>query len=145
MNETDFIRQQLAAERAHLREILEAVRHGSDTARRTRPVERYIEWASARLVTQLRAQLTALQAAGAGGPALGPDKLAKLEKISTAAARPTETGLLESLAIWGDALDVMAGTTWRIGQWRAAAQLTADTILEERQLYSAARNAAGLS
>jgi hypothetical protein len=145
MNETDFIRQQLAAERAHLREILEAAREGSGTIRQTRPVEQYIEWASGRLVTQLRAQLTALQAAGAGGPALGPDELAKLEKISTAATRSTDTRLLESLASWGDALDVMASKSLRIGHWRAAAQLTADTILEERQLYFAARDAAGLS
>jgi hypothetical protein len=145
MNETDFIRQQLAAERAHLREILAALRQGSETIRQTRPVERYIEWAKGRLVTQLRAQLTALQASGADGPVLGPDKLEELETIATAATRSTETRQLESLALWGDALDVMASKTLRIGQWRAAAQLTADTILEERQLYSAARDAAGLS
>jgi hypothetical protein len=145
MNETDFIRQQLAAERAHLREILEAVRQGSGASRLSRPVEQYLEWASRRLVAQLRTQFTALQAAGAAGPALGPEMLAKLEKIATAASRATEARLLESLAVWGDALDVMAGKALRIGQWRAAAQLTADTILEERQLYGAARAAAGHS
>jgi hypothetical protein len=145
MNETDFIRQQLSAERAHLREILEAVRQDSGARRLSRPVKQYIEWASRRLVTQLRTQLAALQAAGAAGPALGPDMLAKLEKISTAVSRCGETSLLESLASWGDALDVMAAKSLRIGHWRAAAQLTADTILEERQLYGAARAAAGPS
>jgi hypothetical protein len=145
MNETDFIRQQLAAERAHLREILAAVPQGAGLSRPTRPVEQYLEWASGRLVTQLRAQLAALTAAGAGGPALGPEMLAKLEQIATAASRAAEPRLLESLAIWGDALDVMAGKTLRVGHWRAAARLTVDTILEERQLYGAARDAAGRS
>jgi hypothetical protein len=145
MNETDFIRQQLAAERAHLREILAAVRPGLGSGRPSRPVEQYVEWASRRLVTQLSTQLAALQAAGAAGPELGPDMLAKLEQIATAPNRSREPRLLESLAIWGDALDVMAGKALRIGHWRAAADLTADTILEERQLYFAARDAAGHS
>jgi hypothetical protein len=69
--------------------------------------------------------------------------LAKLERIATAPNRSSEPRLLESLAIWGDALDVMAGKALRIGHWRAAGALTADTILEERQLYFAARDAAG--
>jgi hypothetical protein len=145
MNETDFIRQQLAVERAHLREILEAVRDDSGPSRPARPIEQYIEWASRRLVMQLRAQLAALQAAGAAGPTLEADMPAKLDRIAAAVSRFSEPRLLESLASWGDALDVVAAKALRIGQWRAGAQLTADTILEERQLYGAARAAAGHS
>jgi hypothetical protein len=35
----------------------------------------------------------------------------------------------------------MAGSALRIAHWRRAVHLSADTILEERQLYAAARGA----
>jgi len=42
-------------------------------------------------------------------------------------------------------LETVAGRTLRIQHWRQAAQLSADSILEERQLYAAARSAVSLA
>jgi hypothetical protein len=150
MNETDFIRQQLAAERAHLREILLAVR-GHGALKVTRPISAYVEWASRRLVDQLHAHRTALQAL----PTIAAITRAQLNAVGTAATEAAEVAaarsfdvhakrLLALLEAWSDALDAVAGATLRIGHWRQAAHLSADSILEERQLYAAARGAAGL-
>ncbi|HEY4339197.1 MAG TPA: hypothetical protein VGM97_04570 [Steroidobacteraceae bacterium] len=150
MNETDFIRQQLAAERAHLREILLAVR-GHSALKPTRPISAYVEWASRRLVDQLQAHRTALQAV----PTIAAATRAQLNAVGTAAIEAAEaaparsfnvhdTRLLALLEAWSDSLDAVAGATLRIGHWRQAAHLSADSILEERQLYAAARGAVGL-
>ena len=53
--------------------------------------------------------------------------------------------LLAVLDAWTEPLDILAGQTLRIGHWRQAAQLSADSILAERQLYAAARSAVGLA
>ncbi len=53
--------------------------------------------------------------------------------------------LMPALTQLEASLDALAGGTFRVNHWRRAAQLNADTILEERQLYVAARSAAGLS
>jgi hypothetical protein len=151
MNETDFIRQQLAAERAHLREILLAVPQGTPPIKMARPVAAYIEWASRRLLNQLSAHRGALQAV----PTIAAATRAQLTEVSTAASDALEAAAARSLNIqakrllrlleaWSDSLDAVAGATLRIGHWRQAAHLSADTILEERQLYAAARVAAGL-
>jgi hypothetical protein len=152
MNETDFIRQQLAAERAHLREILLAVPEESGPVNMARPVTAYIEWARRRLLNQLGAHRCALQAV----PTMGAATHAQLSALSTAATQAVEAAaaaslnvqakrLLALLEAWSDTLDALAGATLRIAHWRQAAHLSADTILEERQLYAAARGAAGLT
>ena len=152
MNESDFIRQQLAAEHAHLREILKAVSAAGPVIGNSRPVADYIEWARRRLLAQLDAHRSALQAAHAPGA----DTRAHLARLCGAAAQLAEDGaarpaqvlaarLVALLDAWDGPLDTLAGRTLRIGHWRQAAHLSADTILEERQLYAAARGAAGLS
>jgi hypothetical protein len=152
MNETDFIRQQLAAERAHLREILRAVPPEMGPVKVARPISAYVEWASRRLLDQLSAHRTALQAV----PAMAAAARAQLIEVSTAAGQALEaaaahsfharaTRLLALLDTWTEPLDALAGATLRIGHWRQCAPLSADTILEERQLYAAARAAAGLT
>jgi hypothetical protein len=151
MNETDFIRAQLAAERGHLRDILEAVRAGTLEVGAARPAAAYIEWARQRLVAQLDAHRRALEAM----PATGADTRAQLAKLAGAAAGLAENAtvrplngvaerLLALLNAWSDSLDSLAGRTLRVGHWRQAAQLSADTILEERQRYAAARGARGV-
>ena len=151
MNETDFIRQQLAAERGHLREILLHVRRHNGAAQAARPVVAYVEWASRRLLEQLGAHRAALQAL----PTLAAATRAQLTQVANAATEADAVGtappltlqaarVLALLEAWNEPLDEVAGATLRIGHWRRCAQLSADTILEERQLYAAARAAAGL-
>ncbi len=62
MNETDFIRQQLALERAHLREMLNAVRREMTPVDAPRPLAIYLDWAGERLLARLKALRAALQA-----------------------------------------------------------------------------------
>jgi hypothetical protein len=152
MNESDFLREQLAVERAHFREILQAVWAGDAAVSHSRPVALYIEWARRRLVTQLHAHQTALQAL----PDLAPDTRSQLAVVATALvaledphpAPPTAAQaepLLALLDAWNEPLESLVSKALRTGHWRQAAHLTADTILEERQLYAAARGAVGLS
>jgi hypothetical protein len=152
MNEIDYVRGQLAAERAHLREILRVLHAGTAPIGHPRPAQLYVDWAGRRLVQQLTALQTALQAASESGP----DTRAQLTGLRSAMARLTDTTsvpsphlhaepLLAVLEAWSDPLDVLAGTTLRVAHWRQAAHLSADTILEERRLYAAARGAMGLS
>ena len=152
MNESDFLRGQLAAERAHFREILQAVRAGTATVSHSRPVALYIEWARRRLVTQLQAHQTALEAL----PELPAAARAQLAGMTTAlvavedAPHPVPATavqaerLLVLMDAWNESLESLVGQTLRTPHWRQAAHLTADTILEERQLYGAARGAVGL-
>jgi len=136
MNETDFIRQQLAAERAHLRQILDALPPASAAGAPARPVALYIDWAGRRLLQQFQAHCATLQAV----PALGLEttRPLHLQAERLLALMPALTQLEASL-------DALAGGTFRVSHWRQAAQLNADTILEERRLYAAARGAAGLT
>jgi hypothetical protein len=136
MNETDFIRAQLAAERAHLREILAAVHSGTAAMADAPCVTQYLEWASQRLGQQIAAHQAALGASDHGGaaPALAQES----------AARRAQR-LLALLEAGAEPLDTLACTTLRISHWRQAARLSADSILEERQLYAAARSAVGLA
>jgi hypothetical protein len=149
MNETDFIRQQLATERAHLREILRALRPTTAADRPPHPVALYLDWAGRRLISQVSAHHTALQGAAVLAPALRE----QLAAAANAATQASDAGaaspaalraerLLAVLDAWCDPLDAAAGTALRIAHWRRAAHLSADTILEERQLYAAARGAA---
>jgi hypothetical protein len=151
MNETGYLRQQLALERAHLLEIIQALHQGSDAVRRSRPVTDYIDWAGGRLVRQLQALGQALPAA-----ATGADLHARLARLTSATAVVADGGngglsdlraerLLALLGAWSEPLETLAGRTLHLTQWRRAAQLSADTILQERQLYTAARAAAGRS
>jgi hypothetical protein len=141
MNETDFIRQQLTVERAHLREILQAVRH-SGGARAARPVALYIDWAGRRLLNQLAAHRSGLHSA-----ALDAGSAAQLATVATRAADTDRSRaphlqiepLLAVVEAWSESLDALAGRTLRVTHWREAAQLSADSILEERQLFAAAR------
>jgi hypothetical protein len=152
MNETDFIRQQLAMERAHLREILQAVNPETGAGKVARPISAYIEWAGRRLCQQLDAHRTALNDLPTSAPAIR----AQLTELASAASQAAEAGaarsfnghakrLLTLLGAWSDSLDGAAGALLRVGHWRQAARLNADTILEERQRYAAARAAAGLT
>ena len=150
MNETDFIRRQLAAERAHLREILEAVRDGTAGAGTTRAVAQYLEWAGQRLAQQLAAHHSALQALG--DSAATPPLSRMAAALERAGASPTQRQpapraeqWLALLDAWTGPLDTLAGSALRVNHWREAAGLTADSILQERQLYAAARSAAGLT
>jgi hypothetical protein len=147
MNESEYLRQQLATERAHLREILQAVRAGTAGVGNARPVADYIDWASHRLVAQLSAHCVALQS----GSGTAAETRAQLNKVSGAMSAATATAphgvaepLLALLDAWSDSLDSLAGHTLRAAHWRQAAQLNADTILAERRLHAAARAAAGL-
>lgn len=148
MNETDFIRQQLATERAHLREVLQSVRQASGHAG-SHPVAVYIDWAGRRLTAQVEAHRTALR----GAATLNPAMQSQLAAAATA-ARAAQAGaastlplraeqLLAVLDAWSEPLDAAAAGVLRVSHWRQAAHLTADTILEERQLYAAAHGAAG--
>jgi hypothetical protein len=152
MHETDFIRQQLAAERAHLREILLAVPQALGPVKMAPPVTAYVDWASRRLLDQLSAHRTALQAV----PTMAAATRAQLSEVATAASQVVEATaarsfdsqakrLLALLDTWSEPLDALAGATLRIGHWRQVAYLSADTILEERQRYAAARAAAELT
>jgi hypothetical protein len=148
MNETDFIRQQLAAERSHLREVLEAVRRGTAANGNARPVALYIDWASRRLVPQLAAHQAALEVLDSGPAAQQLARVAAAVSKVTATERQSAQRaerLLAVLDAWTEPLDILAGQTLRIGHWRQAARLSADSILEERQLYAAARSAVGLA
>jgi len=149
LNETGVIRQQLAVERDHLREILESVRRASAPAT-ARAVCEYIDWAARRLLLQLQAHHDAL----AGTPDPGPGRAAELARLSGAAAQLADRAgqrpmseraeqLQALLAAWSESLEQRAAATLRVAHWRRAAQLSADSILEERQLYAAARAAAG--
>lgn len=143
MHETEFIRRQLALERTHLREILEALRRGAAVGGNSRALADYLDWAGRRLVGQLDAHRIALQAA----PLLSADTRAQLAQLSGAAA-PLQGGtepLLALIAAWTDPLETQAARTLPIAHWRQVVHLSADTILQERQLYAAARDAAGLS
>ena len=143
MNETDFIRQQLAAERSHLREVLEAVRRGTAANGNARPVALYIDWASRRLVPQLAAHQAALEVLDSGPAA---QQLARVAAaVSKVTATERQSAQRAELDAWTEPLDILAGQTLRIGHWRQAARLSADSILEERQLYAAARSAVGLA
>ena len=150
MNETDFIRQQLAAERSHLREVLEAVRRGTGANANARSVALYIDWVSRRLVQQLAAHQAALELldSGPASQQLARVSAAVSQVPATTAERHSAAGaerLLAVLDAWTEPLDLLAGQTLRIGHWRQAARLSADSILEERQLYAAARSAVGLA
>jgi hypothetical protein len=136
MNETDFIRTQLAAERAHLREILAAVQGGTPAMADAPSVMQYLEWASRRLGQQIAAHQVALGAPDQGAAAWQP--------AQESAARRAER-LLALLETGAEPLHATAGRTLRISHWRQAARLSADSILEERQLYAAARSAVGLA
>ncbi len=88
-------------------------------------------------------------------PATGTDLHARLERLTAAAAVADggDGGLSDLraerlpalIAAWSEPLETLAGSTLRITQWRQAAQLSADTILQERQLYGAACAAVGRS
>jgi hypothetical protein len=150
MNETDFIRQQLAAERSHLREVLEAVRRGTAANVNARPVALYLDWASHRIVRQLAAHQAALEVLAAPPAAQQLSRVsAAVGKVTAATAEPhgarRAERLLAVLDAWTEPLDILAAQTLRIGHWRQAARLSADSILEERQLYGAARSAVGLA
>jgi hypothetical protein len=151
MNEVDFIRQQLASERAHLREILEAVRAATPGSGTARPVTVYLEWARQRLVAQLGAHRAALSAS----PGIAPDTMAQLTRVAEATTRVIDSGteppellaerLRALLDAWSESLDALTARSLRIAHWRKATHLSADSILEERRLYTAARAAAGLT
>jgi hypothetical protein len=149
MNETDFIRQQLATERAHLREILHSVRQASGGHGVAHPVMLYIDWAGRRLVSQVEAHRTALRSAATLNPAMQAQLIAaatatEVAQTGAPGALPLRAAqLLAVLDAWSDPLDSAAASLLRVAHWRQAAHLTADTILEERQLYAAARGAAG--
>ena len=150
MNETDFIRQQLAAERAHLREILQAVHRGTAAFGNARPVALYIDWASRRFVQQLAVHQTALAALDNGSAAqpLSAVSAALSKVVANATERQSAQRaerLLALLDAWTESLDTLAGRSLRVNHWRQAAGLSADSILEERQLYAAARGAVGLA
>jgi hypothetical protein len=149
MNELDFIRRQLATEHAHLREILEAVQRGTAASGTARPVAAYIDWASRRLRQQLAAHHSALAALGSDAAEQPLGRVAAaLDTVGTGTPtrQPAQRAprLLALLDAWTEPLDTLAGGSLRISHWRQAARLSADSILEERQLYAAARSALGL-
>ena len=125
MNEADFIRRQLALERSHLSEILQAVRRDGALLENSRAVADYIEWGSGRLLAT---------------SAPDPDTRGQLAGLSGA---DRAERLLALIAACSDPVRAEADRTLGIVQWRRVAQLSADTILQERQLYGAARDAVG--
>lgn len=149
MNETDFIRQQLAKERAHLRELLGSVRQASRGHTAPHAVALYIDWAGRRLINQVEAHQTALRGAATLNPAMQTQLVAaataaRVAQTNAAGALPLRAEqLMAVLDAWSDPLDAAAASLLRVTHWRQVAHLTADTILEERQLYAAAHGAAG--
>ena len=126
MNETDVIRRQLALERAHLREILQVAAGLGPGVEPPAAVSAYMDWAAPRLVRQLAAH----------GRAPG--------RVPEAAVAGTAAQLRTLLEGWSAELEALAGGSFPVAHWRQAAGLSADTILEERRRYAAARLAAGL-
>lgn len=149
MNETDFIRRQLAAERAHLREILDAGGGGTAATISAPPVALYLEWGGRRIVQQLTVHRAGLEALGdaAATAALGRLSAALDRAAAHAGAPPAQRAaqLPALLDAWTEPLDTLAGRCLRLPHWRAAAHLNADSILQERQLHAAALQAAGLA
>jgi hypothetical protein len=146
MNESEFLRRQLATERAHLREILQAAREGSAEISTPQAVANFGDWAGRRLVTQLGIQCEALQAVVDSDAQIRAQLAivfsARSAVIACGTMQPLSRvaePLLALLDAWSDALDSLAGSALPTSHWRRAAHLSADTILEERQLYAAAR------
>ena len=164
MNEADYLRQQLRTQRAHLREMLELPRQNpqADTPRRAA----YLAWAGQRLKEvhdRHRALLPGRVPAHTALPE--PPQLPAGRTQAGVAAHPpraqTGTAATEaapdilpanrpaiSPAIWPDTalaalltaceqLEQLAEGCYRITDWRQAAQLSADAILEEQHLYHA--------
>ena len=118
MNESDYIRQQLRAERSHLREVLELAPQAPATALAAR--DRYLAW-GARRQHEIQQRHLALLAA-------------KAIQVRTASS-----AVLSNLLAATEELESLADPVYGIADWRRAAQLSADAILEERRLYGAAR------
>jgi hypothetical protein len=136
MNESDYLRQQLATERAHLRELLALPRRNAVQT----PGEHYLAWATPRLLAvyeRHRALLPRRLAATAVAP-----PLPGIDRISTGAGTD-DAALAALLAAWDTQIEQPAAACYRIEDWRQVAQLRADDILTERRLYSAARAAHG--
>ena len=118
MNESEYIRQQLRAERSHLREVSELAQAAPGAALAAR--NGYLAWGAQR---QREIQQRHL--------ALLATKAIEVRAVSSAA--------LSNLLAAAEALETLAEPVYGIADWRRAAQLSADTILEERRLYGAAR------
>ncbi len=151
MNESEYLRQQLATERLHLREILQAVRQGTAGVEVSQAVASYGDWARHRLLAQLGAHCDALQAASDTGAQVRT----QLAKVSGARSEVSACGntqplrrmaepVLALLDAWSDSLDMLAVSALPTSHWRRAAHSSADTILEERARYAAACAALGL-
>lgn len=145
MNETDLIRQQLQLERTHLREILRALGEAAGSDAPAHPVAVYIGWAGRRLIEQVLAHHTALEDAGTLDPALSGQLHALTRAARQARSRATAAlpaaELRALLEAWSEPLEAATARVLRVPHWRRAAQMTADSILEERRLYGAARAA----
>jgi len=160
MNESDYLRQQLAAERAHLRQLLAALRTGPSQALAARA--HYLAWATPRLLAQYGRHLDLLPGRlAARRQTLPPQAIAGISTATRAATAtlaqlqaaldsPQEARLAQALAAhlaplatlvkaWDEPLEQLAADCYRIEDWRRAAQLRADDILRERQLFAAAQ------
>ena len=138
MNEAEFIRQQLRLEEGHLRALLQTY---VSSERPAQALTLYVHWAGARLIERVLAHETALQ----GCPALDAALRAALAQALTSARRARcaqgaarAEQLLALLGAWSEPLQAAATGLLPTPHWRRVGQLSADSILEERQLYAAA-------
>ena len=129
-----------------MREVLDLLRQDPDHGVFARA--QYLLWSGARLQSvqaRHQARLETLAPADAAAEAT----TTALESLQTALATSNETQLrqaldagrpaLESLLTQADHLDALAAPHYRVEDWRQIGQLSADVILEERRLYTAAR------
>lgn len=128
MNESDYLRKQLSAERAHLAAVLERLRVHPEHA----GAGEYLAWAAHRLRAVYERHLILLPARLAAR-ALPPPTLPRLGNGGA-----DSTAMTKLLLSWDSAIETPAASCYRIEDWRQVAQLRADDILKERQLYAAA-------
>ena len=128
MNESEYLRRQLATEREHLRAVLDA-RHAASVP--ASAGADYLAWAAPRL---LALQDRHLQLLSARLPAQALPPAGRIQ-----ADTPPDDAALAALLAACETLEALAAGCYRIEDWRQAAQLRADDILRERQLYAAAR------
>lgn len=138
MNEIELIRTQLATERMHLREVAAATIGPGDGIARRQYLVRVLEWFAARdeRLGQLLPVAQALSAPGSSREAL--NRLPDARGGSTQEWRAFAHFVAGDWASRRGQLDALLAQEPLV-TWRAVAGIDADSILEERALYEAAR------
>jgi hypothetical protein len=124
MNELEIIRHQLATERQHVAEVVGAF----DDAMLGTGAEAYLDY--------LAFALRRLESSAAS------NALTHLDAVRRAALKDRASRAHEFLQLFNtewqrhlQEIDAAGSRNLRVAQWRAIAQVDADSILEERKLY----------